>query len=185
MHQWKGEVHPLVLTDQGIFTPFPVLTFITLITYQYQLSFYSCSVLPWLAWSHLSLHLNLTTPYCWLINILVRDSVVSYFFCSLHQSSFVSVTIVRQIWFWDFPRSCLSLFTFYHFSIFSSPLTFPAFTSASLLHLPVSSLCGLCSRWTYRWVGLKGRVCVSVSHTQFLCTIPGHSVHARVSQLFP
>jgi hypothetical protein len=78
------------------------------------------------------------------------------------------------------PVSCLSLFTF-HSTLHPSWLP-----SASLLRLPVFVLCvASVSLWTYSWVGLKERVCVSLSHTQSLSTIPGHSLHARVSQLFP
>ena len=55
--QLKGAVHPLVLTDQGISNPPPVLSFITLITYL--LSYYSCFVLPWFGLVHpRSLHLT-------------------------------------------------------------------------------------------------------------------------------
>ena len=71
----------------------------------------------------------------------------SYPFCSLHQSSFVSVITVRQNLILRFPplglvSHFLSFFTF----LSSAPLlTLPDFTSASFLHLPVFvSLCGLC-----------------------------------------
>ena len=110
-----------------------MFTLITLITYL--LSCYSCFDLPWLAFAYLSLHLTvpcvLTYQHTWFCLFIS--------FCSLHQSFFVSVTSVRQILILRFPPpgSCLSLFTLYHFSFFSSPLTLPAFTSASLLHLPV------------------------------------------------
>ena len=94
--------------------PRPCLSFITLITYQ--LSFYSCSVLPWLAVAYPS-H-NLTTPYCWLINI--RDSIFSIFFCSLHQSFFWFCLSDKKI---DFLRF-LPLGLISHFSLFYLQLPF-------------------------------------------------------------
>ena len=62
--QLKGAVHPLVLTDQGISNPPPVLSFITLITYLLSLTLVlSC---PWLGLAYLSLHLTLLAlPWWW------------------------------------------------------------------------------------------------------------------------
>ena len=54
--QLKGAVHPLVLTDQGISKPPPVLSFITLITYL--LSFTLAWSCPWLAVAYPSHHLT-------------------------------------------------------------------------------------------------------------------------------
>jgi hypothetical protein len=132
MHQWKGAVHPLALTDQEMFNPLPVLSFITLITYQ--LSFYSCSVLPWLALAYPPSQ-HLTAPYCWLINI--RDSVFLRFHSCLLSSRTNHFLFVFYQKFFQFPPhvSCLSLFTF-HSTLHPSWLP-----SASLLHLPVFVLC--------------------------------------------
>ena len=68
--QLKGAVHPLVLTDQGISKPPPVLSFITLITYL--LSFTLALSCPWLALAYLSLHL--TALVCWLINTITTST---------------------------------------------------------------------------------------------------------------
>ena len=61
----------------------------------------------------------------------------------MHQSIFCLSIASDKILILRFPppRTCLSLFSFFHFSIFSSPLTLPDFTSASFLHLPVCCLC--------------------------------------------
>ena len=100
---------------------------------------YSCFVLPRLALAYLSLHLT----YHWCVDlstyVILSFHILFLFFapiifclCHYCQTKF------------DFeispPGSCLSPFIFFHFSIFSSPLTLPDFTSASLLHLLVVCL---------------------------------------------
>ena len=68
--QLKGAVHPLVLTNQGISKPPPVLSFITLITYL--LSFTLAWSCPWLAVAYPSHHLTaLVLTYQQLTNMYI------------------------------------------------------------------------------------------------------------------
>ncbi len=99
------------------------------------LSFYSCSVLPWLALAYLKLSLHLTAPYCWFINI--RDSFCLFFsylffvLCTNHPLSVTSTSVpFRQTKFdfWHSPPApaprVLSL-TFLVFSLFYLQLQLP------------------------------------------------------------
>ena len=82
-----------------------------------------------------------------------------------HQSFFVFFTKV----FFIFPPHPLSLTFYFIYPCYLPDLLQPA----SLLCLFVLCVASVVL-WSYGWVGLKGKVCVSVSHTHSLSTIPGH-----------
>ncbi len=186
MSNWKDRYFLWFSRTFGSVSPF-MFTLITLITYL--LSCYSCFDLPWLAFAYLSLHLTVHRTVCVDLSTYVRDSVFSFLFvlCTNH---FLFLSLVSdKFWYWDFPPQGL-VSHFLLFSLFFLQLPF----NPSRLHFRLQpacftclscSLCGLCSLRLYGWVGLKGRVCVLVRHTQSLSTVLGRRAHARVSQLFP
>ncbi len=62
---------------------------------------------------------------------------------------------------------------------FSYPCYLPDLLQPDSLLCLLCSLCCTVVLWTYGWVGLKGKVCVSVSCTQSLSTIPRPRQQAR------
>ena len=136
--QLKGAVHLVVPADPRNVPPV-MFTLITLITYL--LSLYFCFVLPWLALAHLSLHL--TAPCVDLSTYVIKSFLFFLFFapiifclCHYCQTKFdVEISPLG---------SCLSLFIFFHLSIFSSPLTLPDLLQPAFFTCLFLSLCSLC-----------------------------------------
>ena len=165
MHQWNGAVHPLA---QGVFTP---PCFIIHNLNHVSAFSYSCFVLLWLAIAYRSLHLTLT-------GVDLSTYVILSFFTSVlffAPINFLSVTRVRQNFDFEIsPPPDLSLpFIFFHFSIFSSPLTLPDLLQPAfftcLFFVSLCSLCFLCGRkGESDWTGE-----CAVSPTTFLdSTVP-------------
>ena len=124
--------------------------------------FYSCFVLPRLALAYLSLHLTplvlLTYQHTWFCLF----SIFLFFAPIIVCQTLVSTNFDFEI----SPPPVLSLtFCFYSFLYLQLPFHPSWLTSASLLHLPVLSLCvASVSLRLYGWVGLKRRVCGFAHH---------------------
>ncbi len=167
----------MVLADQRTCPPSLCLcSFITLITYQFSLLLFAC-VLP-----AFGLRVSLRLPTLAPRTLLAYQHTWSSFFEPL----FVPFTL-PPIVFDFFYQSCFTpppspLSPIFHFPLPFSP---SRLASASLLLCLLVLFVASVSLWSYGWVGLKGKVCVPVSHTQSLSTIPGHRQSSTCAEPFP
>ncbi len=177
--QWKGLEQPLVLANQKPKDLFLLPVWIHNLNHVsvYHLTF-AC-----LAGLRARLCLRTLAPYL-IVHVLCIVGLSTYVIKSFEPLFVLFYPLTNRFrflphLFFHIPPHSLSV-TFHLFYPWNlSDLLQPA----SLLYLFVLCVASVVLR-SYGWVGLKGKVCVSVSHTQSLSTIPRYKQSSTCAEVF-